>query len=229
MSASDEELARRLQAEENAIAAQQLPAAYPVQIHNANIAQIPVARYSPQIQPTHHGQIAVAVPVNPQQHQVIQAQALPFGQHFGQMVVMEMPPLSADEQRLIPVFKLARIIMTFSLIDSFFIVLWAMMLRFFPLLLLAPLAICGYYAGRRFNRGLAICYLGYSFVYCVSIALLIFYKKLWFLACLNIIIEIWIARLNLRFIQELARCAPADILTLQQSSTLARGNPRGAW
>jgi hypothetical protein len=233
MQISDQELARRLQAEENNAAAAQLPSAYPigggyaVQAPRAGQIAVAVPVNDSDLPGGYGGPIGVvAVPVNDANfqggygHHVIQAQALPYNGE--QHVIMQMPPMSGDEQRLLPIFKLSRIIQTFSLIDSFFIILWAMMLRFFPLLILAPLAICGYYAGRRFNRPLAICYLIYSVIYCVSVGLLVVYKKLWLLACINILIEIWIGRINLRFIKEIGLLTPADILTLQQSTTLAQ-------
>ena len=52
---------------------------------------------------------------------------------------MQAMPLTPDEHRLFPIFRLGRIVSTFSMIDTTFIVLWGVLLRFYVLLLVPEL------------------------------------------------------------------------------------------
>jgi hypothetical protein len=65
--------------------------------------------------------------------------------------LVDMLPPTEEEVRLFPVYQLGRVIKSVALIDVFMVLLWGVW-RERLLLVLAPFAFTGYFAGHRYNR-----------------------------------------------------------------------------
>ena len=182
--------------------------------------------------------IATAVPTyNPQPTVVVTD-----GYGGGMYVMMdEMPDVTTEEERLLPLYNFGRRIKSQGIWDSFFVVLfWSWILGFWYLLVLFPLAMCGYYAGKTFRSFFAYMYLLYQVLLLVFIGAIVYYvtqvKKdadqkiyaTWWIIiiALFVLLELIAIRMTVMFIGKLHALTDADLRVLQNPGPAMRLNAR---
>ena len=175
-------------------------------------------------------------PIQQQGPQVIVAENV-YGQTVT-IVVEDIPDLTEQEQRLMPVYQLGRRVKSAGATDSFFVLLASLFYTPF-FLALFPFAICGYWAGKKFNKVFAYIYMFYYLLFISAVGFVIHYiyehnnekgedVQIWviILAVFMVLIALCFMRVNMLFINELHRLTPQDQACLANPTAAVRTNAR---